>query len=140
MTYTKILIMGVPRAGKSTLSADMASQLDIPLKHIDEWAKTLPWSETSDRVAEKLESEGPWIMEGVAGIRGLRKWLERNPGKRPDFTIVWLPEPAIKLTAAQDNMRNGTLTIFRQIEQELLSRGVIILSRETTKDFLKRLR
>ncbi len=140
MTYTKILVIGVPRAGKSTIATSLASELDIPLKHIDEWAKTLAWSETSDKVAEKLETEGPWIMDGVAGVRGLRKWLERNPGKKPDFMIIWMGEPAIKLTAAQDNMRNGTITIWKSITPELLKREVHIYSRADAKDIVKNLR
>lgn len=137
MTYTKILIIGVPRAGKSTIATSLASELGIPLKHIDEWAKTLEWSVVSDKVAEKLETEGPWIMDGVAGVRGLRKWLERNPGKKPDFMIIWMGEPAIKLTAAQDNMRNGTLTIWKGVAPELLKRGVHIYSRGDTKEIVK---
>lgn len=136
MDYTKILILGVPRAGKSTLAEELQTKLDIPLVHIDQWVKDMPWSFVSDKVAEKLDTEGPWIMEGVAGIRGLRKWLLLHQGK-PDCYIVWLSEPKVKLTAGQDNMRSGTLTIFKGVKETLDFRGITILDSKGLKALFK---
>lgn len=136
MNYTRILVIGVPRAGKSTLVDMLKAQLDIPVTHIDEWAKDMPWSFVSDRVAEKLESEGPWIMEGVAGVRGLRKWLLKNEGK-PEFHIVWMNDPKVKLTAGQDNMRNGTKTIWAGVKQTLEVRGVNIFDETQIRALVK---
>lgn len=113
----RIVIAGVPRAGKTTLSKRYESVL-----HTDDM-RHLPWSEHSAVVADWLDEPGPWVIEGVAAVRALRKWLRSREGK-PCDRVIWLDTPHVELTDRQQRLAAGCRTVWRGIQQELRQRGV----------------
>jgi hypothetical protein len=137
---TRIVICGGPRTGKTTL----ADQLQVAA--LDAWVKehgsivdlegpvcmrsddviTLGWSEASQRVSEWLDAPGPWIIEGVAVCRALRKWREAHPGEPPVDKVIRLTAPHVALTKRQAAMAKGEETVWQEIEQWLLHSGVTV--------------
>ncbi len=81
------------------------------------------WSEASSAAARWINEPGPWIIEGVATPRALRKWLAVNSGKPADV-IYWLPFQRVALTPGQITMANGCITVWREVEPMLMARGV----------------
>jgi adenylate kinase family enzyme len=114
----KILIIGGPRTGKSTLASERSEAEGLPIHHLDDLSDR-GWSEQSDQIAEELSHDGPWIKEGVSGVRGLRKWLQRNPGKVPDFEIIHLTEPRAEQSVGQAAMQKGHNKIWGEVEREI---------------------
>ena len=86
----------------------------------------LGWSEASAAAALWLDVPGPWIVEGVAAPRALRKWLAAHPDGRPCDVLIVLPEPRAVLTPGQVTMTKGCVTVLREIWSELERRGVEI--------------
>lgn len=117
----KILIIGGPKCGKTTHARKLSRELGIPLDHFDNYIGRYEWSEMSDKIAEWLDQPGPWIKEGVAGIRGLRKWLRKN-ARTPDFEIVILNDPHLKHTPGQMRMHKTHGTILKECMQEIENR------------------
>lgn len=66
----------------------------------------LEWSDTSQWVADYwLSQNGPWVIEGIAVYRALRKWREANPDAMPPCTkVVWLTDPKFVLNQKQSTM------------------------------------
>lgn len=122
----RILIAGVPRSGKSTLADELGAANKLKPLHTDDHIG-LGWSESSAAVAAQIRRPGPWIIEGVAVPRALRKWLAANEG-RPADEIYWLPLECIPLTHGQASMAKGCATVWREILPALIARGVKLRS------------
>ena len=60
------------------------------MRHTDD-VKHLEWSAASLEVATWFDAPGPWIVEGAAAVRALRKWLATNPFITPADAIYWMP-------------------------------------------------
>lgn len=124
---TRICITGGPRTGKTTLAREMDAgcQPRGLLRHTDDLMH-LNWSEASHRVARQWFNEpGPWIIEGVAVSRALRKWREQNPGEPPPVDrVIYLRTPHEELTPGQRSMAKGVETVHREIEPWLESHNV----------------
>lgn len=118
----RILVAGVPRAGKTTLAARLGHEHRIPVLHTDDH-RSLGWSESSAAVAAQMRQPGPWIIEGVAVPRAIRKWLIMNDGKPADV-IYWLGRERLALSRGQTSMARGCGTVWSQILPELTERGV----------------
>ena len=83
----RIIICGGPRTGKTQLAKHLSLKFDIPkylctdpqalggdaLDHT-ELPERERWSAISADVSQWFDEPGPWIIEGVAAIRALRKW------------------------------------------------------------------
>ncbi len=122
----RVIIAGPPRTGKTTLAADIARALrldPLAVQHTDELVGVLEWSEASAEVATWFTPDGPWVVEGVATVRALRKWLAANDGKPAD-RIYWLAVPRVELTRGQDIMTRGTYTVWESVFPTLRARGV----------------
>jgi len=117
----KILIIGGPRGGKTTYARKLSRELGIPLDHFDNYIKQYEWSELSEKISDWLNDPGPWIKEGVAGVRGLRKWLRKNGG-HPDFEVHVMNEPKIKLTPGQERMHKNHSRILHEVLTEMAKR------------------
>lgn len=123
-----LVILGGPRTGKTYLSNKISNQLNPrQILHTDKLMH-LPWSEASEAASYWFDTPGEWIIEGVMAVRALRKWLERNKGKKPDWEIVFLTKLKSPYSArGQESMAKGVKTVFDEIYPELQSRGFKIL-------------
>lgn len=134
----RLVIAGGPRVGKTTHAlrlfdarqeADMQAGKPIRVFHTDEVIH-LGWSEASDAASLWFDEEGPWIVEGVAAPRALRKWLRRHPTSKPCDAVLWMGLRAFEpLTQGQVTMGRGALTVWQSIAPELRARGVQIVWR-----------
>lgn len=116
----KVLIIGGPKTGKTT----RAHQLGVPVLSTDHLAKSKAWGEDSAEVAKWLDKDGPWVIEGAAAVRGLRKWMAQNPGKRLDgVEVVNLTRAHQMQSDGQARMDKGVQTIWSQIRADVVRRG-----------------
>ncbi len=123
----RILITGGPRTGKTTLGRSLALGAIVPLRHTDDTID-LGWSEASAEVARWISLPGPWVIEGVAVPRALRKWLRANDGCPAEQLIV-LHAPFVELTPGQLTMTKGVWSVLAEIASELRARGTEIVRR-----------
>lgn len=118
----RIVICGGPRTGKTTLANRLADEAGDPTSimvgHADDLIP-LGWSEASQRIADEwLTHPGPWILEGVAMVRALRKWRESHPGEPPPCDEVRrLEYRFVDLTPGQIAMTKGERTVWNEIEE-----------------------
>ncbi len=117
------IITGYPKTGKTTMAKD-ETEAGTPVRHTDNVAY-LGWVEASAEVARWISFRAPYVIEGVACPRALRKWLRSHEGK-PCETIVFLTEPHTELSADQETMSKGIDTVWNEIEPDLIDRGVEI--------------
>jgi dephospho-CoA kinase len=122
----RVLVLGGPRTGKTTLGQEFASDAGLPLLSTDDTA-SLDWSEASAQVAGWIDPAGEWVIEGVSAARALRKWLNRNPEVRLDAIVVLMNRPRLELSKGQEAMRKGVATVWDEIVAEALRRGVRVV-------------
>lgn len=119
----RILIVGGVGVGKTTLANQERERLGLQLFRctdtLPQASKTgrthpsavyapdnLEWSDLSQWVSEFwLPIHGPWVIEGIAVCRALRKWRQANPDAMPPCTkVIWLTEPQMRLSDRQVTM------------------------------------
>ncbi len=122
----RILIVGGPRTGKTTLAESMALDSRANLRHTDDLIGVLDWSAASAEVATWMDSPTPWIIEGVAVTRALRKWLAAYPDGKPADKIIYMSKAFVETTTGQGTMAKGVATVWSEILPQLVSRGVEI--------------
>jgi hypothetical protein len=122
----RIVIIGGPHVGKTTLSHKLQSECGFENVHHSDDIKHLDWSASSEFASHWFDSEDEYVAEGVQMARALRKWLQNNPGKSLDVDIVWLTKPQTSLLPGQINMAKGVMTVFNEIRGELEKRGARI--------------
>jgi hypothetical protein len=122
----RIAIAGVPRAGKTTLGQALAAELGYPLLHGDDLMH-MDWSEASAELARRMLAPGPWIIEGVAVSRALRKAIDLT-AERPCDRLYFLSEPYGVLSDGQASMGKGCHKVHAELAPELLRRGVQFVS------------
>lgn len=131
---SRIVIAGGPRTGKTTFAHDMVGgddprdrreHADVLVLHTDNLAH-LGWSEASAAAALWLDAPGPWIVEGVAAVRALRKWIAAHPDGKPCDVVYWLTDPVVERTPGQVTMAKGCATVWAEVCGELARRGVEI--------------
>lgn len=128
----RVLIAGGPQTGKTALAERAAHELKREATSTDWLVQSHEWSESSLAVSHWFDDERPpWIIEGVAVPRALRKWLARNPEGTPADLVVWLDEPVTHQTPGQAAMHKGCCTVWNQILPELQARGQRVLCRDT---------
>lgn len=120
----RVMVIGGPRTGKTSLAASLRVE---PLIHADTLIDAFTWSAVSEELATLMGRPGPWLIEGVAAVRGLRKWLhEHSQGKPCDLVIV-MSEAKVGRTPRQEAMAKQSETIFSRIIDELVRRGTGLL-------------
>lgn len=136
----RIIILGAPRTGKSTLQAamaedhpelvrlctDPAGDVKEPLAGVEyvpddcEQIQTFgKWSGASQYVADVfLERPGPWVLEGVGAARALRKWKGAHLGEKPPCDLLlWLKNrPWVKHSRGQAAMSKGIHAVMRGLQ------------------------
>lgn len=113
----RVCVGGAPRAGKSTMFPDA--------RHTDD---LIPegWSEASETVAQWMLEPGPWVIEGVAVARALRKALALTEGAPCDL-LIWFARPFVDLSTHQRSMAKGCDTVLSKIHRDLAARDVNII-------------
>ncbi len=122
----RILIAGGPGIGKSTLAARLHEQLGYRVINTDAIRHAYGWSEVSLVASSWFDLDGPWIIEGVAVPRALRKWLERHPEGKPADVVYWGEIAREPRTPGQEAMAKGCATVWNEVHGELLRRRVCI--------------
>ena len=124
---TRILIAGGPRTGKTTLATAMSTASGALLRHTDHLIGAFDWSSASALVAMWLDDPGPWIVEGVAVPRALRKWIAAHPDDtKPCDVVYWLTAPWAVQSPGQLTMAKGCATVWSEVAGDLARRGVDI--------------
>lgn len=139
---TRIVILGGPKTGKTTLAqhlvrtepvhhlvwgvnARSTDDLIAELAHLGKDA----WSEASLLIAARWFKEpGPWIIEGVAVTRALRKWRAAHDRRvlPPVDRVIRLTTPHVALVKGQAAMAKGEKTVWDEVEPWLRQHGVSI--------------
>lgn len=127
----KIVIIGPPKSGKTTLAHHLGVELQIANLYHTDSLMSMEWSEASEAASHWLDNPAPWIIEGTAAPRALRKWLRRNPGKRLDVQIVTLRRTYQELRLGQQSMAKGIETIMNEITPDLRQRGAVFVTNPT---------
>ncbi len=98
----------------------------LPLvRHTDDTMGRFGWSEGSAEVARWMDEPGPWIVEGVAASRALRKWRDLHPDQPPPADrVIFLTMPHDLRTKGQASMAKGVETVHAEIEEWLAAHGV----------------
>ena len=125
----KIVIAGPPKVGKTTLANHLGVELGIPVMHTDDWVGIQDWSGGSLHMANRLEESGPFIIEGVTAVRGLRKFISRNAknNKKPCDIVYYRSNPYQAYSSeGQASMAMGIHTIWSDIRTDLMNLGVEI--------------
>lgn len=120
----RIVITGWPGSGKSELARELGSKLCITPRATDSLVRTHDWSAASLVVSTWFDEPAPWIIEGVAVPRALRKWHARNPDSDPPFDrLIVLPHPdeaqRLAMKPGQITMGRGHDTVLRELEEWL---------------------
>jgi hypothetical protein len=111
----RLLITGGPRTGKTTMAAKRATELGVTPQSTDDLIP-LGWSEASEAASYLFDRPGPWVIEGVAVPRALRKWKARHPGEPPPYDeLVVLTEPWVELSPRQAGMGEGVQTVLTEL-------------------------
>ena len=124
MTDERVVITGAPNTGKTTITAGPQFS-GLPVRHTDDTID-LRWSAGSQRVSEWFNEPGPWVIEGVAAPRALRKWLRQNPTGKPCDRVLWLHRVFVQPNAGQRSLHLGMVKVWNEIELELKQRGVVV--------------
>ncbi len=126
----RVVIVGGPKTGKTTLGEHLRRRLGrghgIPVRHTDDLIGSASWSEASSVVADWFDEPGDWVIEGVTTARALRKWLLRGSEGKPCDGVIVLEEFRADVTDRQAAMARSVMTVFNEVEIELLDRGVEI--------------
>lgn len=123
---SRICIAGGPKVGKTTLGNLLGGDPGVVLHSTDDLIATHDWSAASLAASKWFDEPGDFVAEGVAIGRALRKWLAANHTGKPCDLVYWLDVPRVPLTDGQRAMSRGCLTVWSEIEPELLRRGVRI--------------
>lgn len=78
------------------------------------------WSGLSQWVADTwLCNRGPWVLEGVAAVRALRKWHNDNWSDAPPCeALIRLTQPMMPLTSRQAGMGDADDMRFSELLAE----------------------
>jgi hypothetical protein len=126
----RLAIVGPPNSGKTTLASvlKVMHACHVAVQSTDDVSRTLGLtSEASAVVASWFGTDdGARVIEGVLCARGLRKFCALNPGVKPCCRVLVLSEVFEPPSKGQISFAKAIATVFREIEPELLARGVVV--------------
>jgi adenylate kinase family enzyme len=132
----RYIVTGEPRSGKTTFSEVLRGHLGIVPRHTDSAFRLSRGPEWrlrgfSEHVAQWIDEPGPWVIEGVAAMRALERWLGRSPGAPCE--VLWYlrsdgpARPESRRKDLSDTSPEHLQGIWELVEPELRARGVRIL-------------
>ena len=130
MSERRIIIVGGPRCGKSTMArrlreegvptycGDPKSLVKQPEDNVIYLPNYLSWTTAPDYVTrEWFTMEGPWCCEGVVMARALRKLQrQQQDGLLKGAEVIYLDFPFVPLTPGQANMSKGIVTVWFEVQ------------------------
>lgn len=126
----RIIILGGPRTGKTTLASRVA--LDCGIKvvyHTDALIPGRNWADQGEAALNLLcrahTDHEQFVYEGVLAVRALSRWLKTQPGKPCDRVIV-LTVPKVPQSPEQQRFMKGIMTQFQPLVPALRALGVEI--------------
>lgn len=125
-----VIIVGGPGTGKSSFAHRLVGPHHHRVRSTDELVGVLEWSEASEAVAGWFDEPGEWIIEGVATVRALRKWLRANPDRPLKALVVLMAKPLVEQTKQQSALGKGVATVWSEIAVDVLKRGARILKHD----------
>lgn len=123
MKPERILIIGGPRVGKTTLATQLGEKLGMPVLSTDSLIGLLAWSDASAEVARWLDRES-FLIEGITVVRAIRKWLAANEAGLPCDVLYVGETPRVERTQGQITMAKAFRTIWSEVAPELERRGL----------------
>lgn len=123
---SRLLITGGPGTGKTTLATEIAAldgrrrlctdPQDLCPAGTDGAPVGMTWSGVSEFIAAPggwLDQPGPWVIEGVAVPRALRKWLAREgfDAPPPCDKLIVLTRPFVEQSPGQAAMASGVQSV-----------------------------
>ena len=134
----RILMVGGPMRGKSTyarrfrvprMCTDARSMVRDPDPDTEYLPEGLEWSAASAYVAEHwMTRPGPWLIEGVAVARALRKWYAVHD-EAPAERVLLFVRPAATPTDGQERMAAGVMKAWHEVEARLRDRTEVVDAR-----------
>lgn len=104
--FDRIVIVGPPKCGKSTLANEVSID-DRPVLRSDDFKKH-SWEDTPAEIIKAAKMAGSrWTFEGVMGARALRKGLDAQ-------AVVYLTKPRSFQVPGQIAMGKGIGTVMRE--------------------------
>lgn len=126
----RVIIIGHPYAGKSTLSRS----LNLPIFSTDTkkqsreifknvtYLPELDQSDISDFIVSKWFTKPEFVIEGVGAVRALRKWSKMYPNTMPCDKIIFLrnanqQDKHVSMSKAIDTIWSEISGIFARITE-----------------------
>jgi broad-specificity NMP kinase len=126
----RLVIVGPPGSGKTSLAETLRKETGIHPRHTDELVDgPLDWSAQSAEVASWMASFDPFIIEGVTAVRALRKALAGSVAMPCDKVIFLQTQHRKPETKGAASMTKAVQTIWEEIKPQLIARGVKIEER-----------
>jgi adenylate kinase family enzyme len=127
----KVVIIGVPRSGKTTLASAQEEYKSDTLIHTDSLlgSEKLEWSQRSERIVDWMDAYDDYIIEGCDAVRGLRKYMKTYPDEKPCDVVVWMDTPRDELSKHQTAFGKGCFKIFNELLPRLSELGVQVVMR-----------
>lgn len=127
----RIIIIGHPYAGKTTLSqslglpvfsTDTLKQSRVAFKDTTYLPENLEQSDISDFIVSKWFSKPQFVIEGVGAVRALRKWARMHPNVMPCDKIIFLKnhrpfDKHVAMSKAVDTIWGEISGIFARITE-----------------------
>jgi hypothetical protein len=125
----RIIIVGGPRRGKSTLAksfgfpifcGDPKSKVKDPEPNVTYLPEDLPFAGDDGAAAHVAHVwfvwPGSWVCEGHVMARALRRWLDGPNGKdMPADKIIVLKMQKAPTTSGQEAMHKGVMKVWDEI-------------------------
>ena len=127
----RVIIIGHPYAGKSTLSrslglpvysTDTATQSREVYSNVKYLPINLKQDQISDFIVSQWFSKPEFVIEGVGAVRALRRWANMHPNTMPCDKIIFLKnsrpfDKHVAMSKAVDTIWGEISGIFARITE-----------------------
>ena len=87
LQFDRIVIVGVPMSGKTTLCNMIEEKKKVSVLHTDDITMSVPWKQAPKKILDEIRKYSmPYVIEGVQAYRLLRN------GFIPEVVVCLLPE------------------------------------------------